>query len=159
MSPLHAWSPRNTRAYDKKPANRGTNISMVGAIKESGLQVVYPYDGAVDADKFLDFIDTKLLPKIAPGDVLIMDNCRTHHSRVVKARLQELSIEVLYLPPYSPELNPIEEAWSPIKDKLRRKKARTIPDYLDGLLDACISIDSKKCQGFFRHAAQFGSFC
>ena len=99
MSPLRAWSMLNTRAYDKKPANRGTNISMVGAIKKSGLRVVYPYDGAIDADKFLDFTETKLLPKIVPGDVLIMDNCRTHHSKTVKTRLQELGIEVLYLPP------------------------------------------------------------
>lgn len=69
-------------------------------------------------------------------DVLIMDNCSIHHSKLVKSRLQELSIEVLYTPPYSPELNPIEEAWSAIKGRLRREKARTIPEYVDGLLDA-----------------------
>jgi transposase len=159
MTPLRAWAPRNERAYDKRPSHRGTNISMAGAIKESGMQALYPYDGAVNSCKFLDFVETKLLPKMAKGDVIIMDNCSTHHSKAVKARLQKLSLEVLYMPPYSPELNPIEEAWSVVKRKLEQRKARTIPDYVDGLLDACISLDSTKYKGFFKHAAQFGSFC
>ena len=132
---------------------------MVGAMKETGMQTVYPYDGAIDAEKFIDFLETKLLPKMTNDDVIIMDNCRTHHSKLVKTRLQELSVEVLYMPPYSPELNPIEEAWSVIKGGLRRRKARTIVEYVDGLLEVCNTIDSKKCKGFFSHAAQFGSFC
>ncbi len=159
MTPAWAWSPVNERAYDKKPGNRGTNVSMIGAIKESGLQAVYPYDGAINAERFLDFIENKVLPKMVPGDVLIMDNCRVHHSKLVKAWLKKLSVEVLYLPPYSPELNPIEEAWSVIKQGLRRAKARTIAAYVDGLSQACKVIDSLKSKGFFRHAAKFGSFC
>ena len=159
MSPLRAWAPRNQRAYDTKPSACGTNISMVGAMKESGMQTVYPYDGAVDSEKFLHFLEAKLLPKMTKDDVIIMDNSSIHHSKVVKARLQELSVEVLYMPPYSPELNPIEEAWSAIKGRLRRRKARTIPEYVDGLVEACNAIDSNKCKGFFRHAAQFGSLC
>lgn len=132
---------------------------MVGAMKETGIQTVYPYDGAVNSEKFLHFLEIKLLPKLTKDDVIIMDNCSIHHSKLVKDRLQKLSIEVLYMPPYSPELNPIEEAWSAIKARMRRKKARTITDYVDGILDACDSIDSTKCKGFFRHAAQFGSLC
>jgi len=159
MLPLRAWAPKNQRAYDKKPSSRGSNISMAGAIKESGMQALYPYDGAVNSCKFINFIETKLWPKMSKDDVIIMDNCSTHHSKAVRACLKRLCIEVLYMPPYSPELNPIEEAWSVIKRKLERKKARTIPDYVDGLLDACISIDSNKSQGFFKHAAEFGSFC
>lgn len=128
-------------------------------MKETGIKTVYPYDGAVNGEKFLHFLETQLLPKLTKDDVIIMDNCSIHHSKLVKDRFQQLSVELLYMPPYSPELNPIEEAWSAIKGRLRRRKARTIPEYLDGLTDACSAIDAEKCKGFFRHAAQFGSLC
>lgn len=158
MTTFRGWAPINERAYDKRPANRGSNISIAGAIKASGFQAFYPYDGAINSERFLEFVENRLLPKMASEDVLIMDNCRIHHSRMVKERLKELSIQTLYLPPYSPELNPIEEAWSAVKEGLRRKKPRTIPDYVEGLVGACGNIDSTKCNGFFRHAAEFGSF-
>lgn len=110
MTPLRAWSPINERVYDKRPANRGSNLSMVGALKKSWMQALYPYDGAVNAERFLHFIEHQLQPKLNMHHVLIMDNCRTHHALLVKNRLKELGIQVLFLPPYSPELNPIEEA-------------------------------------------------
>ena len=132
---------------------------MVGALKISGMQVVYPYDGPVDAQRFNDFIEYRLKPHLGPNDVIIMDNCRVHHAKIVFEKLQELSIDALFMPPYSPELNPIEECWSAIKAKLRKKKARNIPDYLDGLMDAKQSIDGEKGKGFFKHAALFESFC
>lgn len=157
MTPLYAWAPINKRAYDKKPARRGDNISLIGALKKSGMQELYPYDGSVDAVRFVDFIE-KLKPHLKAGDVLIMDNCRTHHASLVKEKLKNLSIEVLYLPPYSPELNPIEECWSVIKGKLRRIKARNIADYVTGILDAKRVIDGLKGAAFFRHAASFGDF-
>jgi len=75
MAPLCAWAPINERAYDKKPARRGENISLVGALKKSGMQELYPYDGSVDAERFIDFIENKLKPHLKAGDVLIMDNC------------------------------------------------------------------------------------
>ena len=73
MAPLCAWAPINERAYDKKPARRGENISLVGALKKSGMQELYPYDGPVDAERFVDFIENKLKPYLKVGDVLIME--------------------------------------------------------------------------------------
>jgi transposase len=158
MAPLCAWAPINERAYDKKPSQRGENISLVGALKKSGMQELYPYDGSVDAERFADFIENKLKPHLKAGDVLIMDNCRTHHALLLKEKLKELSLEVLYLPPYSPELNPIEECWSVIKGHLKRIKARNISDYVKGIFDAKKAIDGLKGAAFFRHAASFGNF-
>lgn len=76
----------------------------IPSMKECGIQTVYPYDGSVDSEKFIHFLEEKLLPKMTKADVIIMDNCSIHHSKLVKARLQELSIEVLYMPPSPPNL-------------------------------------------------------
>jgi transposase len=159
MSPLRAWAPKGERAYDKKPAQRGSNISIVGALKKSGMAACYPYDGSVDAERFVDFLENRLQPYVQSADVLIMDNCRTHHASLVKHKLKQLSMRVLFLPPYSPELNPIEESWSVIKERLRRKKARNIAEYVEGIIDAKNAIDSTKASGFFKHAASFDNLC
>lgn len=132
---------------------------MVGALKKSGMQALYPYDGAVDGERFIDFIEHKLMPHLSDGDVIIMDNCRTHYARIVPDRLEALSIKTLFLPPYSPELNPIEESWSVIKARLKRKKARNISDYVDGLMEAKQGIHATMSDAFFKHAASFETFC
>ncbi len=150
-----AWAPNNQRAYDKKPVRRGGNLSMLGAMKTTGMQALYSYDGAIDSDKFIDFIENNLLKQLETDDVLIMDNCKIHHSRIAKACFKKHNIKVLYLPPYSPELNPIEEAWSIIKNKLRREKARTIAAYVAVLKKAKQCITPEKSMGFFRHTEMF----
>lgn len=159
MTPAYACAPSGKRAFDVKPAQRGSNISMVGALKNSGMQVVYPYDGAVDSERFIDFIEHKLIPHLVDDDVIIMDNCRTHYAKIVTDRLAALSIKTLFLPPYSPELNPIEESWSVIKAKLKRKKARNISDYVDGLMEAKQDVDATMSKAFFKHAASFETLC
>jgi transposase len=128
---------------------------MVGALTLSGMRVLYPYDGPVDAERFVDFIEHKLRPYLTKADVIIMDNCRTHHAKLVTEKLRELSIRSVFMPPYSPELNPIEESWSVIKGKLKQNKARTIATYVDGLMDAKKSIDAEKAKAFFKHAKLF----
>lgn len=159
MTTAYGWAPSGARAFDFKPAQRGSNISMIGALKTSGMQALYPYDGPVDAERFIDFIEHKLKPQLSDGDVIIMDNCRTHYAKIVTDKLKALSIDTLFLPPYSPELNPIEESWSVIKAKMKRKKARNIPDYIGGLLDAKQSIDHKMADAFFKHSESFHTFC
>jgi transposase len=132
---------------------------MIGALKISGLQALYPYDGPINAERFIDFIEHKLRPYLNPGDVIIMDNCRTHHAKIVSEKLKSLSIDTLFLPPYSPELNPIEESWAVIKARLKRKKARNIVDYIDGLVEAKNHVDEAMGEAFFNHATSFETFC
>lgn len=158
MTPLRAWSIRNQRAYCKRPAQRGGNISMIGAIKTSGMPALFAYDGAINSERFLDFIENHLKRHLHPNDVLIADNCAIHKSKAVTSRLNEIGIPMLFLPPYSPELNPIEESWSRTKSYLRRKKARNIPDYVDALIGAKESLTAEMCEKYFAHAAVFHCF-
>lgn len=159
MTTSQAWSLKGCRAYDTRPSQRGSNISMVGALDRDGLRALHPYDGSVDSEKFIDFIESKLKPCLKKGDVIIMDNCKIHYAKRVTEKLKQMSVQTLFMPPYSPELNPIEETWSVIKGRLKQKKARNLTDYIHGLMEAKKTITPKKARAFFKHAKSFETLC
>ncbi len=154
MSPAYGRSPEGERVYSKRPGNHGGNISLVGAIRLGEEPVLYPFVGPVDGDRFLFFLD-KLLPVLKKGDVVIMDNCRIHHIDAVKEKLETVGARPLFLPPYSPELNPIEEAWSLVKNVYKIMQARTISAYIDVLHMAKNAVTPEKIAAFFKHADSF----
>jgi len=152
MTRERARSKRGERAYSHKPARRGGNISLVGAVRLSGASVLYPYDGAVNSEHFLSFLEHHLIPSLQIGDTVVMDNLRVHHIQPVREMFGNAGIGLLYLPPYSPELNPIEEAWSCIKAVFRKLEARTIEAFVEVLRIAKETVTKVKLEGWFRHA-------
>jgi transposase len=126
----------------------------VGAIRLDAEPVLYPFDGAVDEEKFLSFLD-RLLPTLKAGDVLIMDNCTIHKTDAVKDKLGTVGARPLFLPPYSPELNPIEETWSLVKGIFKSLEARTISAYIDVLDFSKAAITPQKIKAYFDHADLF----
>lgn len=152
MTRLYARSPSDERSFSIRPASRGGNISLVGSVRLSGLVAIYPYDGAIDGYRFLDYLANQLLKSLNPGDVLVMDNLRVHHIEPVREMLLKAEIRLLFLPPYSPELNPIEEAWSKIKSIFRGFEARTIASFVDALKETYDAITAENIKGWFQHA-------
>ncbi len=152
MTRTYARCLEGERAFFKCPGNRGGNISLVGAMRLDEEPILYPFDGAVDGERFLAFLDNHLIPRLKEGDVLVMDNCRIHHIKEVAERLNKVGARALYLPPYSPELNPIEEAWSLIKGAFRSLEARTISAYIDALKIAQDLVTPAKIRAYFLHA-------
>ena len=126
MTPRYARAPRGERAAGRKPFNRGDNVSIVGAIRLSGVVTVRPYVGAINRAKFRDFVARWLIPELKPGDVLIMDNLSVHKDPTVVGLLEGAGVRVLFQPPYSPEFNPIEMYWSAFKNVLRKHEARSL---------------------------------
>lgn len=151
MARTHARAPIGTRAKAKRP-KKSSNISLVGAIRTGDMNALYPYDGPIDGERFLSFLDNQLIPKLSPGDVVVMDNLRVHHIAEVKEQLAKAEATPLYLPPYSPERNPIEEVWSLIKQVFRTAEARTIPTMLDAMKTAKKAVTSQKIEAYFSHA-------
>lgn len=125
---------------------------MAGAVRLTGMEAFNMYDGAVDGDRFLSFLENHLVPKLTPGDVVIMDNCRTHHIKPVAEKIAQAGAEVLYLPPYHPEFNPIEEVWSKMKNLMRKMEARTIVALTEAALAAKAAVTLGDLQGYFTHA-------
>ena len=126
MTPLYSRSKVNTRAFGRAPKNQGKNLTIVGAIGLDGVRAMMAYEGGTTRDAFARFVREALAPALHAGDVVVMDNLSAHHSVGVREAIEAVGAKVIYLPPYSPQLNPIEMTWSKLKAALRRTEARTL---------------------------------
>ena len=115
-----------------------------------GSAVYEAYSGGTSGERFIEYLKNNLVPTLRKGDIVIMDNMRTHHISAVREILEQAGMELLYLPPYSPDLNPIEKLWSKIKSILRKLKARTPETLLEAIAQAFSCILPSDCVGWFR---------
>lgn len=155
MSPPYGRSQRGKRAYDKKPSYPSDTVSTVAILSERGITATYTYSSSLTADLFVVYLGKFVLPILEDGQTLIMDRHPVHRSKMVRNYLEKNNIRFLYLPPYSPMLNPIEEAFSKIKQYIKKQKARTINDLMPVLKNAFEIITGNDANGYFNHAAEF----
>jgi transposase len=134
MTRRYGRAPTGQRGRGSVPQNDGPNVTMLGALGVQGLHAVMTVDGATDADVFRTYVRQVLGPTLAPGDIVVMDHWRAHKAIGVPQALARRGARWLYLPPYSPDLAPIEPCWSKVKMALRTAKART-----RGALDTAIA--------------------
>jgi transposase len=128
---------------------------MIGSISMKEFEAIMTIDGSVDGDVFEVFVRHFLGPKIKPGDFVVLDNCRVHYNQKSLDYLKKLGAVIVFLPPYSPELNPIELAWSKIKSTLKRIKART-REALDRAIAAALEeISESDLTNWFNHTMSF----
>jgi transposase len=138
MTREYARAPRGDRAPGRKPFGWGDNITILGALRTSGLKTVMTVNGGTDTDVFLIFVRKLLVPSLRRGDIVVLDNLSAHKVAGVREAIEGAGASVLYLPPYSCDLNPIELAWSKLKGILRSLEART-----RDALDAAIAVAMK----------------
>jgi transposase len=132
MQRTHGRALRGQRVVCKVPHGHWKTISTIAAMTVQGIEISASFDGATDAELFVTFMREALAPALKPGQVVVMDNLAPHKGAQVRRLIQSAGARVLYLPPYSPDLNPIELAISKIKTVLRKLAARSV----DGLIDA-----------------------
>jgi transposase len=150
-TPTHAWAPRGERAYATAPANRGENKTVVAALTLDGVGPALRFDGAMTTARFEGYVRFRLAPTLRKGQVVIADNLRAHHSPAVRAAIEAAGARFLPLPPYSPDFNPIEEAFSKVKQHLRRAEARTDDDLRAATWAAFATITTADIAGWFTH--------
>jgi transposase len=147
----YAWSKRGERAYCSVPRNRGKNTTLLASMSVEGMGPSVAIVGAVDTQAFEAYLEQVLLPYLRLGQVVVMDNLSAHKGARVKELIEGAGCELLYLPPYSPDLNPIEECFSKVKSLLRKAEARTREVLLEAMGEAISSITERDAQGFFEH--------
>jgi transposase len=128
MTRLYGRAPRGTRVIGSVPQNYGSNVTMLGTLGVQGLQAVMTVEGATDADVFRTYVKRVLGPTLRPGDLVVMDNLRAHKAVGVQQALARRGARLLYLPPHSPDLSPIEPCWSKVKTALRKARTRDALD-------------------------------
>jgi len=144
-------APIGERAVGTKPLGGGKNVTVVGALTAAGLETGLVIEGALNGELFLLFVQKFLIPILHPGQVVIMDNLKAHYVDGVEESIQKAGATVLYLPLYSPDLNPIEEGWSKFKNFLRKRLQEGI-GLLQAIAEAFDIFSPQDILGWFHHA-------
>jgi transposase len=152
LARLYGRSPRGERCLCAVPHGHWQSSTFLAALRHEQIVAPFLVDGPVDAEVFLAYLQQVLLPCLHPGDVLILDNLATHKVRGVEQMLRASQVELRYLPPYSPDLNPIEPAFSKLKAHLRQMAARTLEQLVAAVGSSLVTFSAADCGGFFRHA-------
>ena len=137
------------RAYDSTHLNTPTSTIILSSVRAGGEKVYTTFDGALNGEKFKEYLREKLIHTLKPGDILIMDNLRSHKVQDVKELVESVGAKIMYLPPYSPDLNPIEQMWSKIKAFLRSVKAHTVDALLAAIPLTFQTVSKKDIAGWF----------
>lgn len=140
------------RVKDDVPFSKPKNTTVLSSIRLDGSMAHTVYSGGTTGVKFLTYLKETLLPTLHKGDIVVMDNLRTHHIEEVRTVLENAGMKVLYLPPYSPDFNPIEMMWSKVKAYLRKLKKRTVETLTEGIEEALKLITREDCVAWFDYA-------
>lgn len=151
LARLYGRSPIGERLSGSAPAGQWLTVSMLCAVKLDGPIAPLLVDGPIDGNIFTAWIEQSLLRELSPGDVVIMDNVSTHRVKAVSKLLASAEHDFFYLPPYSPDYNPIELMWSKVKTILRTLEARSYDELLDAMKEALNCITKENCSGYFKH--------
>jgi len=150
-TPTHAWAPRGQRAYASAPVNRGENKTVIAALTLDGVGSLMRFDGGMTSARFEGYVRHILAPTLRPGQVVIADNLRAHYAAGARAAIEARGARLLFLPPYSPDFNPIEHAFSKVKQCLRRAKARTDEALRAATWAAFATVTPADIAGWFAH--------
>ena len=151
LSPLYAWAPKGRRAYCSVPRNRGKNTTLLSSMSLCGMGPSLAVDGPTDREVFEAYVERVLGPTLRAGQAVAMDNLGAHKGARVRELIERRGCELLYLPPYSPDLNPIEEAFSKMKALLRKVAARTSESLIGAIGRALSAVKPEDAQGWFAH--------
>ena len=155
MTRLYARSRDGARIHEAAPQGHWKILTILGAIGTRGMIAAMTIEEATDADIFLAYLDHCLCPKLRPGDVVVMDNLSSHKVKGVRQKIEAKGAELLYLPPYSPDLNPIEKAWAKLKILLRSAKARTKEALEEAISELLPQLSPGNAEAWFR--TRFGT--
>src|SRR5258708_10742707 len=152
MVPLYARAPRGLRAYDRVIRNYRRNVTLLASMDLKGMQAAMTVEGAVDEATFEIFIQKVLLPTLRPGQIVMMDNLSSHKTERIEELITAAGCQLLFLPGYSPDLSPIEEAFSKLKAFFRRCRCKTMRALLEAIKRGLANITSSDANGWFAHA-------
>jgi transposase len=152
MVRLRGRSPRGERLVGYAPHGHRKTITFVAGLRQRGMTAPFVLDGAMNGPMFLAYVTQFLAPTLKRGDTVIMDNLPVHKVAGVQKAIEAVGATLLYLPPYSPDLNPIEMAFSKFKALLRKAAERTIPGLLRRIGRIAESFSPTECRNFLRHA-------
>lgn len=150
MTRLYGRAKNGARAVDATPGGHWNTTTMISSIRLDGSTAPMVVNGATNKDVFKVYVENFLLPTLQDGDVVIMDNLSAHKNKEICELIESVGAQLWYLPPYSPDLNPIEKMWSKVKSILRKLKARTESELIKAIADALDQVTANDAKGWFK---------
>ena len=155
MSRAYGRAVGGRRVVDSVPLSKPKNTTILSSVRLDGSTAFTTYSGGTTGKKFIAYLKDTLIPTLHPWDIVVMDNLRTHHIAEVRRVLWEAKVTLMYLPAYSPDLNPIEMMWSKVKAFLRKVKQRTVETLTAAIEQAMKQITPQDCKRWFHKAGYF----
>ena len=152
MARLRGRSRRGDRCRASVPHGHWKTTTFTAGLRLSGMTAPMVLDGAMNGTAFLAYVEQVLVPTLSPGDIVVMDNLPAHKNSGVRSAIEAAGASLRHLPPYSPDFNPIEQAFSKLKALLRKAAARTIPDLWTAIAEAIPLFDQGECANSFNAA-------
>ena len=151
MTRLYGRAAPGDRVVEATPGISGPHYTIVATLGLKGVQAPLLFEGAMTTLTFETYVEEVLAPTLRRGEILLMDNLSAHKSKPAQATIEARGVQLIFLPPYSPDLNPIEKCWAKVKEALRAAKARTWEDLVDALRDALLSVSRSDVLAWFAH--------
>ena len=156
MTPIRGRAPRGKRCPGRAPCGHWRTTTFVCALRQTGLSAPCVLDGPINGETFVAWVEQMLAPELRPGDIVIMDNLGSHKVCGVRQAIESAGAAVRYLPPYSPDMNPIEQVFAKLKGLLRRTAARTVESLWQAIGTLLESFSPAECDNYIRHCV-YGS--
>jgi transposase len=152
MAPLRGWAPRGVRLTAKVPHGHWKTTTFLAALRHHRIDAPWLLDGPIDGASFQTYVEQVLLPTLKAGDIVVMDNLGSHKGKAVRRLIRSAGAKLLFLPKYSPDLNPIEQVCAKLKHLLRKAAARTAEDLTAAVGRLLTAFTPQECTNYFRNA-------
>jgi transposase len=152
MAPLRGWAPKGERLRAFVPQGHWRTLTFLGALRCDRLTAPCVFDGPINGESFRAYVEQQLLPALKPGDIVVMDNLGSHKSAAIRQMIKAVGARLWYLPPYSPDLNPIEQTFAKIKHWMRTAQRRTIEGTWRQIGTLVTTIQPRECSNYFANA-------
>ncbi len=156
MAPLRGWSRKGERLIAHVPHGHWKTMTFLAALRCDAITAPCVFDGPINGESFLRYVEQFLVPSLKPGDIVVMDNLGSHKSNAVRAAIRAVGARLLFLPPYSPDLNPIEQVFAKLKHLLRLAKERTVEAAWKRIGKLLPLFTKDECRNYFLNAG-YGS--
>ena len=152
MAPLHGWGPKGERLRGFAPQGRWRTLTFLGALRCDQLTAPCVFDGPINGEKFRAYVEQILVPTLKPGDLVLMDNLNSHKVAGVRQAIEAAGAERRFLPPYSPDMDPIEQVFAKVKNTLRKIARRTVDALWNAVGIAIDDVSPTECLNYFQNA-------
>jgi transposase len=152
MAPLRGWGPRGERLKAKAPFGHWNTMTFLAAFRHDRIDAPWLIDGTINGERFRFYVEEVLVPTLAPGDIVIMDNLGSHKGKAVRRAIRKAGAHLIFLPKYSPDLNPIEQVFAKLKHLLRKAGQRTIQTVCAAIGELLGAFTKGECANYFKNA-------